>query len=54
MDSVRRFLGFMRLDRVPNAWIRELCGMRKGLDKRIHHSGVWRGWRGIGSPRESM
>ena len=23
------------MDRVPNAWIRELCGVRKGLDERI-------------------
>ena len=24
------------MDRVPNARIRELCGVRKGLDERIH------------------
>ena len=23
------------MDRVPNAWIRELCGVRKGSDERI-------------------
>ena len=23
------------MDRVPNAWIRELWGVRKGLDERI-------------------
>ena len=30
MDNLRGLLGIMRMDRVPNAWIRELCGVMKG------------------------
>ena len=52
-------LGIRRMDRVPNAWIRELCGVKEGLDERIDEgvtggSPMWRGWRGIGLLRESM
>ena len=35
MENLRGLLGIMRTDRVPNAPIRELCGVRKGLDQRI-------------------
>ena len=35
MDNFRGFLGIVRMDRVLNAQIRGLCGVRKGLDKRI-------------------
>ena len=35
MDNLRGLLGIRRMDRVPNAWIRELCGVKKGLDERI-------------------
>ena len=35
MDNLRGLLGIGRMDRVPNAWIRELCGVKKGLDERI-------------------
>ena len=34
-------LGVRRMDRVPNAQIRELCGVRKGLDERIDESVLW-------------
>ena len=58
MDTLRRLLGIMRMDRVPNTRMRELCGVRKGLDERIE--GVLR-WFGHvermereGSPRQSM
>ena len=37
MDNLRELLGIRRIERVPNAQIRELCG---GL-------AMWRGWRGI-------
>ena len=36
MDKRRRFLCIKRIYRVWNALIRELCGMRKGLDERIY------------------
>ena len=35
MDNLRGLLGIRRMDRVPNARIRELCGVRKGLGERI-------------------
>ena len=35
MDNVRGLLGIRRMDRVPNARIRELCGVTKGMDVRI-------------------
>ena len=35
MDNLRGLLGIRRMDRVPNAQIRDLCGVRKGLDERI-------------------
>ena len=30
MDNLRRLLGDGGMDRVPNTWIRELCGVKKG------------------------
>ena len=35
MDSLRGLLGIRRIDKVPNARIRELCGVTKGVDERI-------------------
>ena len=35
MDNLRGLLGIRRMDRVPNARIRELCGVTKGVDERI-------------------
>ena len=35
MDNLRGLLGIRRMDRVPNARIRELCGVKKGQDERI-------------------
>ena len=35
MDNLRGLLGIRRMDRVPNAWIRELCGVKKHLDENI-------------------
>ena len=35
MDNLRGLLGIRRRNRVPNAWIRELCGLKKGLDENI-------------------
>ena len=48
MDNLRGLLGFRRIDRVPNAKIIELCGVKKGLDERINEGvllwfGIWRG-----------
>ena len=30
MDNLRGLLGIRRMDRAPNAWIKELCGVKKG------------------------
>ena len=35
MDNLRGLRGIRRMYMVPNARIRELCGVRKGLDGRI-------------------
>ena len=35
MDNLRGLLGIRRRDKVPNARIRELCGVAKGVDERI-------------------
>ena len=35
MDNLRGLLGIRRMDRVPNVRIKELCGMKNGLDERI-------------------
>ena len=35
MDNLRSLLGSKRTDRVLNVQIRELCGVRKGLDEGV-------------------
>ena len=35
MDNLRRLLGIRRMDRVPNAQIRELCRVTKGVNEMI-------------------
>ena len=34
MDDLRGFLGIIKMDRIPNARIRELCRVKKGLDEK--------------------
>ena len=52
MDNLRELLGIRKMDIVPNVWIKELCGVRKGLDEKglmkacSSGSGMWKGWRG--------
>ena len=41
MDNLRGLLGIRRMNRVPNARIRELGGVTKGVDERIDE-GVFR------------
>ena len=41
MDNLRGLLGIRKMDRVPNARIREFCGVRKGLHERIDESVLW-------------
>ena len=36
MDNLRGLLGIRRMDRVSNALIRELYGVKRGLDERIN------------------
>ena len=40
MDNLRGSLGIRRMDIVPNARIRELCGVKKGLDERINEGAL--------------
>ena len=60
MYNLRGLLGIRRMDRVVNARIRDLCGVKKELDKRIDEgdrsggSAMGRGWRVIELRRESM
>ena len=35
MDDFRGLLGIRRMDKVPNARIRQLCGVIKGVDEKI-------------------
>ena len=35
VDNPKGLLGVRRVDRAPIAWIRELCGVKEGLDERI-------------------
>ena len=43
IDNFRELLGIRRMNRAPNARIKELCEVRKGLDARIDE-GVVRGF----------
>ena len=50
MDNLSGLFGIRSMDRVPNARMRELCGMTKGVDKMIDvvlscGSTMWRRWR---------
>ena len=43
MDNLRSLLGIRRMYKVPNAWIRELCRVIKGLMKVFSDGlGIWR------------
>ena len=36
MNNLRGLLGIRRMDRVGNAWMRELCRVMKGVDEIIY------------------
>ena len=38
MEKLRGLLGIRRMDKVPSAQIRQLCGVRKGVEKKIDES----------------
>ena len=44
-DKLRGLFGIRMMDRVPNAWIRELCGVTKGIDERDVEGNLW--WFGL-------
>ena len=54
MDNLRCLLGIRRMDKVPNARTRQLCGVRKGVDKKIDGVLQWREWRMTRLLRRSM
>ena len=33
MDNLKGLLDIRRMDRIPNEWIRELCGVTNGVDE---------------------
>ena len=35
MDKLKGLLSIRRMDRVPNAWIKVLCGVTKEVDERL-------------------
>ena len=35
MDNLRGLLGIRRMDKAPNAWIRQLYVVTKGVDEKI-------------------
>ena len=39
-DNLRSLLGIRRMDKVPNAQIREFCGVMKGVDKIINEDAL--------------
>ena len=41
VDNLRGSLGIRRIDKVPNARIRELCGVTEGLNERIDDGVLW-------------
>ena len=41
MGNLRGLLGIRKMDGVPNAWIKELCGVTKGIDERINEAVRW-------------
>ena len=46
MDDLRGLLAIRRIDRVPNAWIRELSGCTKGVDEMTGKGVlIWVTWR---------
>ena len=47
MDNLRGLLGTRRMDKVPNSRIRQLCGVTKGVDKKID-KGVLRWFGNVG------
>ena len=59
MDNLRDLLGIRRMDKVPNARKRQLCGVTKGVDEKIDEvfsdgSDMWRDWRMTGLLRGSI
>ena len=38
MDNLRGLLGIRRMDKVPNARIKQLCGVTKGMNGKIGES----------------
>ena len=45
MDNLKGFLSIRRMDKIPNARIKQLCGVTKGVGKKIDGSAMWREWR---------
>ena len=40
MEGLRGIFSLRRRDRMPNAWVREFCGIKKGMGEKIDESVV--------------
>ena len=50
IDNLRGLLGIRKMDKEPNARIRQSCGVTKGVDEKIDEGildvlTIWRQWR---------
>ena len=59
IDNLRGFLGILRMDRIQNARIRDVCRVKKRVYERIdvdvlRSSAMWRERRNTGLLRESI
>ena len=54
IDSLRVLLGIGLMDKVPNARIMQLCGVRNDVNEKIDGSAMWREWRMRGLLRGSI
>ena len=59
IDSLRGLLRIKRMDKIPNTWIRQFCGVTKGLDERSMNvfsdgTAMWKEWSTTGLLRGSV
>ena len=54
MDNLRGLLCISRMNKIPNARIRDLCGVAKGVNEMIDGLAILKEWRMIGLIKRSM
>ena len=40
MDNLKGLLGIRRIDRIPNSKVKEICDLKKAVDKRTEESAL--------------